>query len=203
MINKPSTNLCIVTDCTEFLPLDSAKDSLPHVGFCGYSWTWSLWYQTDCFEHRCWHYFTATWAFARQPMAWEQVAVKWGLPATVRWHCGGNPPQHFSLDKLLRDHQPGEKPAALFLFSIGNADHARSSAASSKSRLETKCQQVPIATSAAVWWTDSFFCFGIQWLKRILNWWFVRSILDSGGTVGHWTGAFVHWDHVKQRLCCR
>ena len=47
-----------------------------------------------------------------------------------------------SLDKLLRDHQPGEKPAALFLFSIGNADHARSSAASGKSRLETKCQQV-------------------------------------------------------------
>ena len=102
-------------------------------------------------------------------MAWEQVAVKWGLPATVRWHCGGNPPQHFSLDKLLRDHQPGEKPAALFLFSIGNADHARSSAASSKSRLETKCQQVPIATSAAMWWTDSFFCFGIQWFKRISN----------------------------------
>ena len=141
------------------MPLDSAKDSLPHVGLCGYSWTWSLWYQIDCFEHRCWHYFTATWAFARQPMAWEQVAVKWGLPATVRWHCGGNPPQHFSLDKLLRDHQPGEKPAALFLFSIGNADHARSSAASSKSRLETKCQQVPIATRAAVWWTDSFFVF--------------------------------------------
>ena len=92
-----------------------------NVGLCGYSWTWLLWYQTDCFDHRCWHYFTATWAFARQPMAWEQGAFKWGLPAAVRWHCGGNPPQHVGLDKLLRDHQPGDKPGSLFFLSSKKA----------------------------------------------------------------------------------
>ena len=72
------------------------------LGCCGYSWIWSLWHPIGCLTHRWWHSSTATWAFARQPMAWEQGAVQRGLPATVWWRRGGTQPQHFGLDKLFR-----------------------------------------------------------------------------------------------------
>jgi hypothetical protein len=203
VFDKPWTNLCIVTDCTEFVPLDSAKDSLPHVGFCGRSWTWLLRYQTDCDEHRCWHYFIATWAFARLSMAWEQVAVKWGLPATVRWRGGGNPPQHVGLDKLLRDHQPGDSIFVPFLKQKGTRQiilwHKTSQA------LSSQCQHMIHTLNSnkyqQVGWSIQFHCFGLQRFDRILNWWFERStwcrIAGEGSVTvithpGAWRPIFCH-----------
>ena len=127
-----------------------AKDSLPHVGVCGYSWTWSLRHPIDCFEHRCWHHFAATWASARLSLAWEQSAFKRGLPATVRWHCGGHPPQRFGLDKLLRDHQPGDKSGSVFLFL--------------RQRCRFSFTERPIKYQQILWLIDSFSQFWIQTL---------------------------------------